>query len=146
MQPSAKDVVDRFVHSAGRPAFDEDLLVILRGDVAALAKLSPEDLAPHAVRILDAIGNVFRVTGGDAAVDRMNDVLARLDVSRLEAALIERVASLDEQGRRRYVRELEDLAFACPSLIASSRSSRLDRQRPQRTSSRSLASPRSPRR
>lgn len=116
MHPSAEEIVDRFVHDARRPAFDEERLVLLRDAVTQMATLAPEAIAPHAVRILDALGNAFRVTGGDAAIDRMDDVLARLDASALEAALAERAASFDEVPRRRFLRELGDLAFACPSL------------------------------
>ena len=108
------DILEEWLRSLSRPAEDPELA--LRGaDIGAT--LPPERIALHVPRILDALGTRFRVTGGDAAVDRAAEVLARLDPRTLVAAVEETTRSLEGGERARFLRDLDGLALACPALL-----------------------------
>ncbi|WAS89718.1 hypothetical protein [Nannocystis punicea] len=113
---STSEIVDQFVRALGRPAFDAELSWLALDAARTLARVPSEQLVPHVVPIVTALANWFRVTGGDAAIDRAAEVLAQIEPRALAAALEGVLGAGDEAARGGWLRELNDLAFACPAL------------------------------
>jgi len=114
---STPEIVDRFVRALGRPAFDAELSGLALDAARTLARVPSEHIVPHVVPIVTALANWFRVTGGDAAVDRAAEVLARIEPRALAAALEGVLGAGDEAARECWLRELDGLALACPALF-----------------------------
>lgn len=114
---STPEIVDRFVRALGRPAFDAELSSLALDAARTLARVPAEQLVPHVVPVVTALANWFRVTGGDAAIDRAAEVLARIEPRALAAALEGVLGAGDEAARAGWLRELDGLALACPALF-----------------------------
>lgn len=110
------EAIDRFVELATRPADDPELARALCDAADALARIPTDALAPHLPRIVLALASRLRVTGGDPALDRAGEVLARVEPRAL-AASIERALGDDPVDRARRLRELDGIAIACHALL-----------------------------
>lgn len=109
--------VDWLVRALGHPADDPALAEIALDAARTLMRVPPEELVPHVAPMITALANRFSVTGGDAALDRAAEVLARIEPGALTAALAGMLAACDETARLSWLRELDGLALACPALL-----------------------------
>ncbi|MFY0533114.1 hypothetical protein [Nannocystis pusilla] len=104
------------MRALGHPADDPELAEIALDAARTLMRVPPEQLVPHVAPMITALANRFSVTGGDAALDRAAEVLARIEPSALAAALEGMIGARDETARLLWLRELDGLALACPAL------------------------------
>lgn len=116
MARTTQGIVEELVRSMGRPAQDPALAELARSAADSLASVPSSELAPYVGRILDAAGTWYAVTGGGGALDRVAEVLDRLDTKAITAAVETAVGSLEEGKRAQYLRELGRLAVPIPAL------------------------------
>lgn len=114
---STSDIVDRFMRALGRPASDPESARLALDAALALARVPSEELVPHVAPIVTALTNWSRVTGGDAAIDRAAEVLARIEPRAFAAALEGAIGARDWSARVCWLRGLDGLALACPALL-----------------------------
>lgn len=114
---STSEIVDRFVRVLDHPADGPEVARLALDAARTLAGVPSEQLVPHVAKIVAALANRSRVTGGDAAIDRVAEVLARIEPRALAAALEGASDATDAIARARWLRELDGLALACPALL-----------------------------
>lgn len=117
MTPPLKDErIATLVALAERPADDAGLASALRDAAEALAEVPSDTIVADLTRILFALANRLRVTGGDPAVDRTAERIARIEPRTLAMAIATGLGD-DPDERSRRLRELDALAIACPALL-----------------------------